>query len=184
MSSTSPGSPESPACPTCHATLVLGANGVASFWSCPNSHGVACTMTAAYGHVQEDEILTIWHGSEKASAGARACPMCGKAMVEVAVKDAAGVTVDVCRDDELFWLDAGELDQLPKDAPAPPLSAEQERNLETVRETFDEGLEEGFRKEMSSPFNRLTDLVSGRHPAFATMFRNPPDTSQSSDPLA
>jgi Zn-finger nucleic acid-binding protein len=184
MSSASTASPESPACPTCHATLVLGANGLTSFWSCPNSHGVACTMTAAYGHVQQDEILKIWHGSEKAAAGARGCPVCGKAMVEVAVEDAAGVTVDVCRDDELFWLDSGELDQLPRDAPAPAPSAEEERNLEAVRQTFDAGLEEGFRKEMSSPLNRLADRISGRHPAFAPMFRNPPDASRPSDPLA
>jgi Zn-finger nucleic acid-binding protein len=192
MSSASPASPQTPACPSCHATLLLGANGLTSFWSCPNGHGVACTMTAAYGHVQQDEILKIWHGSEKAAAGDRACPMCGNAMLEVAVDEAAGVKVDVCRADELFWLDAGELDQLPKDAPAAAPSAEQERNLEAVRQTFDAGLEADFRKEMSSPFNRLVDLVSGRHPAFAPMFSHPtegqaaapPDVSQSSDSLA
>jgi hypothetical protein len=52
-------SPDSPTCPTCQAVLALGANGYDTFWSCPNGHGAACTMTAAYGHVQDDEIKAI-----------------------------------------------------------------------------------------------------------------------------
>ena len=79
-------SPDSPTCPTCQAVLALGANGYDTFWSCPNGHGAACTMTAAYGHVQEDEIKAIWQGSKDAAAGERSCPMCGTPMVDVSVK--------------------------------------------------------------------------------------------------
>ena len=68
-------SPDSPTCPTCQAVLALGANGYDTFWSCPNGHGAACTMTAAYGHVQDDEIKAIWQGSKDAAAGERSCRM-------------------------------------------------------------------------------------------------------------
>jgi hypothetical protein len=165
---------------------VLGANGQAAFWSCPNGHGVACTVTAAYGRVQEDEITRIWHGSEQAAAGSRACPMCGKPMVEVAAgvdadeanegdpgdqADTASVTVDVCREDEVFWLDAGELDQLPQDAPDAQPTEQELRNIEAVRQTFIAGVDQGLREqETAGVLNHLANLVSGRHPAFSGMF--------------
>src|SRR3954471_3072169 len=107
-------SPDSPTCPTCQAVLVLGANGYDTFWSCPNGHGAACTMTAAYGHVQEDEIQAIWQGSKDAAPGERPCPMCGSPMVDVSVGVDAGepppgdgaatvtASIAVCREDELF----------------------------------------------------------------------------------
>src|SRR6516164_2383104 len=82
-------SPETPICPTCQAPLALGANGLTGFWSCPNGHGAACTVTAAYGHVQDDEIRAIWQSSAQAQPGSRACPMCGHPMVEVSVDAAA-----------------------------------------------------------------------------------------------
>jgi Zn-finger nucleic acid-binding protein len=164
---------------------VLGANGQEAFWSCPNGHGVACTVTAAYGRVQEDEIARIWHGSEQADTGSRACPMCGKPMVEVTAgvdadeakegdpgdqADTATVKVDVCREDEVFWLDAGELDQLPQDSPDAPPSEQELRNIEAVRQTFIAGVDEGLREQQSSgALSRLANLVSGRHPAFSGM---------------
>lgn len=182
MAVPSPAPTDSPACPSCHAPLVLGAN---AFWSCPNGHGVACTVTAAYGRVQEDEITRIWHGAEQAAAGSRACPMCGKPMVEVAAgvdadaandgelgdqADTASVKVDVCREDEVFWLDAGEFDQLPQGTPDAPPSEQELRNIEAVRQTFIAGVDEGLRQQQSpGALNRLANLVSGRHPAFSSM---------------
>ena len=167
-----PANPDSPICPVCQANLALGANGLTGFWSCPNGHGAACTVTAAYGHVQDEEIRAIWQASATAAAGARACPMCGHAMVEVpadaaaaAGAQAAKVQVDVCRDDELFWLDAGEADQLPKSDPQTPLTAEQERGLAEIRQTFDDALDQGAR-DSEGVFDRLTDRIAQRHPAF------------------
>jgi Zn-finger nucleic acid-binding protein len=188
-----------PTCPTCHAVLQLGAVGGANVWSCPNGHGIACTVTAAYGRLQDDEIKNIWHRSENAIAGSRSCPMCGKPMVEVSAgvdaeeasdgeagdgADTATVVVDVCRDDEVFWLDSGELDEFPKDIPTPEPSEQDLKNLETVRQTFIAGIDEGTREEATSGvFNRLANLVSARHPAFRGMFSdtNPP-TSGSGSP--
>jgi Zn-finger nucleic acid-binding protein len=194
MAVPSPAPTDSPACPSCHAPLVLGANGQAAFWSCPNGHGVACTVTAAYGRVQEDEIARIWHGSEQAAAGSRACPMCGKPMVEVAAgvdadqvkegdpgdgADTATVSVDVCREDEVFWLDAGELDQLPQDTPDAQPSEQELRNIEAVRQTFIAGVDEGLRAQQSTGvLNHLANLVAGRHPAFSSMLTPSPAVAQ------
>jgi Zn-finger nucleic acid-binding protein len=173
-----------PSCPTCHAVLALGAVGGANVWSCPNGHGVACTLTAAYGRLQEDEIKKIWHQSESASAGPRSCPMCGKPMVQVTAgvdadesadgdagdgADIATVAVDVCRDDEVFWLDTGELDEFPQDVPTPQPSEQDLKNMEAVRQTFIAGIDEGTRQE-SGVLDRLASRISTRHPTFRGMF--------------
>ena len=42
-----------PKCPDCHTELVLGGGDAAPFWSCPSGHGLACTMTAAYGRIDD-----------------------------------------------------------------------------------------------------------------------------------
>src|SRR5436305_15314240 len=91
-------SPDAPVCPACQAPLALGANGLTAFWSCPNGHGAACTVTAAYSHIDGDEIRTLWHASENAPAGSRACPMCGGTMAEVPARpDNAADTVEGSR---------------------------------------------------------------------------------------
>ena len=168
-------SPDSPTCPTCQAVLALGANGYDTFWSCPNGHGAACTMTAAYGHVQEDEIKAIWQGSKDAAAGERSCPMCGTPMVDVSVAvdadeaaagqpgdgdGAATASIAVCREDELFWLDATVIGQLPRDIanPAPP--PVDEHALEAVRATFVSGLEAS--EEHTGVLSRMASAVAGR----------------------
>jgi hypothetical protein len=168
-------SPDSPTCPTCQAVLALGANGYDTFWSCPNGHGAACTMTAAYGHVQDDEIKAIWQGSKDAAAGERSCPMCGTPMVDVSVAvdadeaaagqpgDGAGAataSIAVCREDELFWLDATVIGQLPGEIanPAPP--PVDEHALEAVRATFVAGLEAS--EEHTGVLSRMASAVTGR----------------------
>jgi hypothetical protein len=168
-------SPDSPTCPTCQAVLALGANGYDTFWSCPNGHGAACTMTAAYGHVQEHEIKAIWQGSKDAAAGERCCPICGTPMVDVSVAvdadeaapgqpgDGAGAataSIAVCREDELFWLDATVIGHLPREIanPAPP--PVDEHALEAVRATFVAGLEAS--EEHTGVLSRMASAVTGR----------------------
>jgi Zn-finger nucleic acid-binding protein len=179
-------SPDAPSCPTCAATLTLGANGLAAFWSCPNGHGAACTVTAAYSRIDGEEIRRLWHASESAPAGSRACPMCGTTMVEIpAGADTAPAPVDACRADELFWLDAGELEQLPQPAPEAPPSAEEEHKLAAIRRTFDEGLDAAFREQTSGVFDRLADRISYRHPTFSPLLGSDrPSSDDASDRVA
>jgi hypothetical protein len=170
---------DSPTCPSCQAVLVLGADGRETFWSCPNGHGAACTMTAAYGQLQEDEIKAIWQASAEAEAGSCACPICGTAMVTVSVgvdadeadsgatgdgADTASVTVEVCREDELFWLDAGVIPQLPRDLPnpEPEPTPDEESKLEAVRQTFAAGLEQARLEEKRGFLSRVTESMGGR----------------------
>jgi Zn-finger nucleic acid-binding protein len=177
-------SPDAPVCPTCQAPLALSANGLTAFWSCPAGHGAACTVTAAYGHVDGDEIRKLWHASENAPAGGRPCPMCGGTMTEVpAGADTAPAPIDVCRADELFWLDAGELEQLPKPTAAAPPTPEEQRNLAAIRQTFDAGLDESMRAH-EGPFDRLVDRLTGRHPAFAPVIRHGLDETGAGDRVA
>ncbi len=177
-------SPDAPSCPTCQAALALGANGLTAFWSCPNGHGAACTVTAAYSHIDGDEIRTLWHASENAPAGTRPCPMCGGTMVEVpAGPQTAPAPVDVCRADQLFWLDAGEIDTLPATKPAAAPSPEEERNLAAIRQTFDEGLDAAMRQH-ESRFDRLADRLTGRHPSFTPLIRHGLDDSGAGDRVA
>jgi Zn-finger nucleic acid-binding protein len=165
-------SPDAPTCPTCQAPLGLGANGLTAFWSCPNGHGAACTVTAAYSHIDGDEIRALWHASENASAGTRSCPMCGGTMAEVpAGPQTAAAPVDVCRADELFWLDAGELDQLPEARPAAAPTPEEERDLAAIRRTFNEGMDEEMRAH-EGHLDRLVDRLTGRHPAFKPLIEH------------
>ena len=169
-------SPDSPTCPTCQALLVLGANGYDTFWSCPNGHGAACTMTAAYGHVQEDEIKGIWQGSKDAAAPASVPARCAARPWSTSASlwmptrpgpvepgDRAGAvtaTIAVCREDELFWLDATVIGQLPKDIPNPAPAPVDEHALEAVRATFVAGLEAG--EERAGVLLRMASAVTGR----------------------
>jgi Zn-finger nucleic acid-binding protein len=177
-------SPDAPVCPTCQAQLALSANGLTTFWSCPNGHGAACTVTAAYSHIDGDEIRKLWHASENAPAGSRHCPMCGGTMAEVAAgADTAPGPIDVCRADELFWLDAGELDQLPETTPAAPPTPEEERNLAAIRQTFDEGLEQSMRAR-EGHLDHLVDRLTGRHPAFTPVIRHGLEDTGAGDRVA
>jgi Zn-finger nucleic acid-binding protein len=162
-----------PTCPDCGAALSLGASGERTFWSCPAGHGLGFTMTAACARVDDDAIGRAWRASEDAPTGTRACPFCGRTMVSAtfaAGTDAGDLTVDVCGEDELFWLAPGELDQLPPAHARAEPSAEELRNLAVVRRAFDAGIDEAIRQEQGHGIlDRLADTVVRRHPGFVSM---------------
>ena len=96
-------------------------------------------------------------------------------MVDVSVKvdaeeaeagqpgDGAGAvtaSIAVCREDELFWLDATVIGQLPKDIPNPEPPPVDEHALEAVRATFVAGLQasEGH----TGVLSRMASAVTGR----------------------
>jgi Zn-finger nucleic acid-binding protein len=155
MSYPEPVSEPLPKCPQCQVELTLGGGDSAPYWSCPNGHGLACTMTAAYGRIDDAQIQGIWHASENAPEGSRACPMCGKAMVEVPASAGSALKVDVCRDDEVFWLDSGEVDKLPEETPDAPPSAEEEANLQKIRDEFDTGIDKAIRDANTDVVDRI-----------------------------
>jgi Zn-finger nucleic acid-binding protein len=132
-----------PACPTCRADLDLRHDGDFGAWVCPGGHGLACTLSEAYERLRDDEIHAIWHAANAAdpARSTRGCPMCAKTMVAVAC---GPVTLDVCVVDEVLWLDAGELEQLPPDVPDAPPSAEEQAELARITEDFADALDAGW----------------------------------------
>jgi Zn-finger nucleic acid-binding protein len=81
--------------------------------------------------------------------------MCGKAMVEVPASAGSALKVDVCRDDEVFWLDSGEVDKLPEETPDAPPSAEEEANLQKIRDEFDTGIDKAIRDANTDVVDRI-----------------------------
>ena len=174
-----------PTCPQCKAELTPGAKGELDFWSCPAGHGFGFTMSEAYGRVQEDELSRIWHGSESASAGKVRCPWCGVPMATVTIgvdadeaaegqpgdgPDAAQLTLEVCRDDQFFWFDPGELDELSQDLPNREPTADEQRKIDAILAAYDHDLEQGIEAEESRGLlNRLANPIVRRHPGFARL---------------
>ena len=168
-----------PSCPDCGAELTLGASGNLNCWSCPAGHGLGFTMTAAYGRLQDDEIAAIWSAAASAPEASRKCPVCERAMVTVTVgvdadedpaaaKGSPELTLEVCREDEFYWLDPGELDELPVDVPNAAPSAEEQHNLAVVRQAFDAGIDQAEREAGERGIlNRMAGTVARNHSGFA-----------------
>jgi Zn-finger nucleic acid-binding protein len=168
-----PVSGESPApkCPECGAELKLGPSGRLDAWSCPAGHGIGLTLSEAYERLEDDEIHAIWKDSETAPPGKHACPLCSQTMASVTVAvggpGSAQEMLDVCREDQFIWFDAGELDEFPQHHDAPPLSADELAKIEQIRKTFDHDLDEAQADEESRGFlNKLANHVVTAHPGF------------------
>jgi Zn-finger nucleic acid-binding protein len=160
-----------PKCPQCGAELKLGPSGKLDAWSCPAGHGIGFTLSEAYERLEDDEIHAIWKASETAAPGRHACPMCSQPMaaVTVAVGGAGSPheTLDVCREDQFVWFDAGELDEFPQHEAAPPPSADELAKVEQIRQSFDHNLDEAVADEESrGVLNKLANHVVVAHPGF------------------
>ena len=161
-----------PKCPQCSAELTLGSTDRLDFWSCPAGHGLGFTLSEAYERLQNDEIAKIWHDSQNAPAGKYACPMCGVTMANLTVgvdakSDSTQVSIDVCREDELFWFDAGELDAFPQHVPDPGPTPEEQKKIDLVMSAFDKDLEQGLEAdENRGVLNKLVNRVVRRHAGF------------------
>ena len=160
-----------PTCPKCGAELKLGASGRLDAWSCPAGHGIGFTVSEAYERLEGDEVHKIWQASEHAAPGSYHCPMCAQPMVSVTVavggEGSPAETLDVCRADEFFWFDPGELDEFPEGAsPAEPTPAEQ-RKIDRIRAAFDHDLDAAQADEEShGVLDRLANHVVAAHPGF------------------
>ena len=69
-------------------------------------------------------------------------------------------SIAVCREDELFWLDATVIGQLPKDIPNPEPPPVDEHALEAVRATFVAGLQAS--EQHTGVLSRMASAVTGR----------------------
>ena len=154
----------SPTCPKCGAELKLGSSGRLDCWSCPRGDGLGFTLSEAYERIPDDDVSHIWHDSEHASPGKYACPMCGGQMVVVT---SHGVSLDVCRDDELLWFDAGELDPFPQHESEPPPSPDELARIAQIRAAFDHDLDEAAEaEENQGALDRLAGRIARSHPGF------------------
>ena len=91
----------------------------------------------------------------------------------------ATAKISVCREDELFWLDATVIDQLPKDIPNPEPAPVDEDALQAVRATFVAGLEAS--QEHTGMLARVASAVTGRRPQIEPVS---PETLPPLPPLA
>ena len=160
MASTAPDRPfpvplSAPICPTCGAPLTLEHDGSLDAWVCPHAHGMGFTLSEAYERIDGDEIKTIWQHARVADPGHRPCPICGITMVTVAVapraESDADLDLDVCLVDELFWFDAGELDDIPVVAPDAPPTAEETTRLAQITTEFGDELTEEWEARDNAP---------------------------------
>ena len=161
-------------CPTCGATLALRHEGALDAWTCPQGHGLAFTLTEAYERLPDDEIHAMWALARTAKPGTRRCPMCEHPMVTVSVPGVDGappVDVDVCVDDELLWLEAGELDRLPPPRADEAPSADEQREIDQITRQFGEGLQRDWAVEDDLGFVNRVASRAGSHPVLDRVFR-------------
>src|SRR5262249_52932037 len=121
--------------PTCNAALSLTAAGDFNSWVCPAGHGFGATVTEAYNKVSDAEVHEIWDLARSAQPGASKCPMCEVPMraIDLPLPEGAAAKseqLEVCRNDELIWFDAGEMDPLPAHVAAAPVSAEEQAKID------------------------------------------------------
>jgi Zn-finger nucleic acid-binding protein len=146
----------SPICPTCRAALQLTHHDTFDSWVCPNGHGLAATLSELYERAQEDEIHALWAQAKAAWVAAepttgRACPMCERLMVSIAVgtdqdevdegrpgdgPSTSEVPIDVCVVDQVVWFDVAELELLPADLPDPQPTPEQAAAVADIARRF------------------------------------------------
>lgn len=168
-----------PRCHSCSEELVLGAVGELNPWSCPGGHGLGFTLSESYERLQEDEIDELWQAARTATARGVACPFCSQPMAVISVEADAdeaaegatgdGPTVftaelDVCERDQFIWFDPGELDGMPEDLPDPEPTAQQQADLEKIRENFRAGMKDAWEQRGDEHVTeRMYDRVA-RHP--------------------
>lgn len=175
----SPTDVTTPVCPICGAGLVLGSSGELDHWTCPAGHGVAITLTEAWGELQDDEIHQLWQKARAGSPGELPSPFGGPHMVRVVIdadpdevdEGQAGdgattvsVTIDVDVDNQFLWFDAGELEELPEDienaGPTPEQLAAEQQITARFGQEIEDAADEREGQEISEKLYRRV----ARHP--------------------
>ncbi len=142
-----------PVCPHCASELRRGSHGEVDFWSCPELHGLAMTLSEAHGRLQNDEVARLWELARTAAPGPLPSPFGGPPMVRFELpwdldeapegdpadtEDLGVVELDVDLDNRFIWFDSGELAELPEDLPDAPPTAEENEALQRITKQFSE----------------------------------------------
>jgi Zn-finger nucleic acid-binding protein len=106
-------------CPACRTPLTETRTGKGVLWHCGKCNGRAVGLGLLRDTIMPESINPLWlHAIHDEGQGARPCPSCGNAMIEVALDSTSGIRVEVCRICEFVWFDAGEAQSLqPKPLP-------------------------------------------------------------------
>lgn len=89
------------------------------YWECDNCSGRLATLPVLKKALHADTIQELWQQAFQLQLPALLpCPACEGRMEEVPVRTPAGdIMLDVCTTCQFVWMDAGEIDHLPKVEP-------------------------------------------------------------------
>jgi membrane associated rhomboid family serine protease/Zn-finger nucleic acid-binding protein len=111
-------------CPRCELPLEEVRTSGGIFWGCNVCGGRSVTIDLLRKRFTPESINPLWlHAMRSEGQGSCACPLCRRAMLEVALSERATVDVDVCRHCQLIWFDAREVEHLAPRAPPPAAPA-------------------------------------------------------------
>jgi len=106
-------------CPRCELPLEQVRTSGGVFWACNVCGGRAVTIDLLRKLFTPESINPLWqHAMRSEGQSSCACPLCRRAMLEVALSERANVGIDVCRHCQFIWFDAREVEHLtPRPAP-------------------------------------------------------------------
>lgn len=146
-------------CPQCRTDLQKVTKGDFDTWECPAGHGIGLTLTEAWGHLQDDEIHSIWAATKVASEkSALKSPAIGMPMVAITVvfdddevegnqgPGAHPVTLDVAPDEQFLWFHVEDKESAALDLPNPEPSPEELAKIEQIRQQFGASILETMRE--------------------------------------
>jgi Zn-finger nucleic acid-binding protein len=103
-------------CPSCHVALRANRDPHGAIWVCPDCAGSAANLAILRKRLKEGMANDFWRQAPAQGAvSARPCPACGESMQGFQTPlDGHPVHLDLCRQCQFVWFDAGELEALPK----------------------------------------------------------------------
>lgn len=98
-------------CPRCRRALVRVAEPPFVVWRCDDCGGASATIAVLRKGIRHEALKRAWaHTIGHARRSQLKCPDCVQTMWCVPTE---GPEIDLCRNCQLIWFDANELDELP-----------------------------------------------------------------------
>lgn len=99
-------------CPHCRQALIRSDEPPYLLWSCRQCGGCAATMAVLRRGIEHEVLRQAWNRTVGENRRVlMPCPACSAMMHRVPTE---GPEIDLCRQCQVVWLDAGELEQIPK----------------------------------------------------------------------